>query len=219
MKGVCVCVRVRARACVCARLLFRTHHARARAHTHTHRGYLQHEGCVCVCTWYVRLLFVLLLYGAFPKRAVIGVTKGVSPGMLKGGDRDGGDGVCGVCGVAHLDAGPPELRVDHRAGAPLGRRAEGAPGRPAGRGPLGRPAEGAPGRGGGGSTSWPGFAWLRPNGLLYGLVFLGRIDLGGQSRQYDPLPGFCVFFLRCVEFFHCGYVGDGCVPFLFVSLP
>ena len=39
--------------------------------------------------------------------------------MLKGGDRDGGGSVCGVCGVAHLDAGPTELRVDQPAGAHL----------------------------------------------------------------------------------------------------
>ena len=57
--------------------------------------------------------------------------------MLKGGDRDGGDGVCGVCGVAHLDAGPPELRVDQPAGAPLGLWVEGVAGRPAGPALLG----------------------------------------------------------------------------------
>ena len=68
-------------------------------------GYFQHEGvCVCVVcgVWCVGPLFVLLLYVAFPKRAVVGVTKGVSPGMLKSGDRDGGEGevVLGACARA-----------------------------------------------------------------------------------------------------------------------
>ena len=74
------------------------------------------------------------------------------------------------------------------------------------------------GQGSGGSTSRPGFAWLLSSGLLHGVAFWGWTGLGGPSRQYDPFSGICVFFLRCVEFFHCGYVDDRCVPLLLVSL-